>query len=314
VRPDTAPHLRQLLATDAIHIVPELADCAAAKAAEMNGFEIIMISSGDLATSLTGIPDLQLLSLDEFVFMTDRITNMTSMPLIIDADNGFGRPINAYYACQRLRKAGAAGVLITDAAEEGRDGVLSIDEACLKFQAAREGLGPNGYLVARVDTNPETEFEETIRRSLAYREAGADMICILWMHKVPGDRVDLCRRIHDADPGPKWYPDLSTRDGKPELDIDDLVPYNYRMTGVHFSSHAAMLAMLAAGRDVFETRTNVYVDTAFDHTGYKFMTSMSLYGLADGTWPALERKWVKNPQDAIAVRNAEYFVREGDRY
>ena len=88
----------------------------------MNGFEIIMISSGDLATTLTGIPDLQLLSLDEFVWTTDRITNMTSMPLIIDADNGFGRPINAYYACQRLRKAGAAGVLITDAADEGREG------------------------------------------------------------------------------------------------------------------------------------------------------------------------------------------------
>lgn len=314
MRPDTAPHLRELLAKEAIHIVPELADCAAAKAAEMNGFEIIMISSGDLATTLTGIPDLQLLSLDEFVWTTDRITNMTSMPLIIDADNGFGRPINAFYACQRLRKAGAAGVLITDAAEEGRDGVLPIDEAVLKFQAAREGLGPDGYLVARVDTNPATDFEETIARSLAYREAGADMICILWMHKVQGDRLELCRRIHDADPGPKWYPDLTSHGGKSELAIDDLVPLNYRMVGVHFSCHASMIAMLAAGRDVFETRTNVYVDTAFEHTGYRFMTSMSLFGLSDGTWPDLERKWVKNPQDAIAVRNAEYFVRDTDKY
>lgn len=314
MRPDTAPHLRELLAKDAIHIVPELADCAAARAAEMNGFEIIMISSGDLACSLTGIPDLQLLSLDEFVWTTDRITNMTSMPLIIDADSGFGRPINAYYACQRLRKAGAAGVLITDAAEEGRDGVLPIDEAVLKFRAAREGLGPDGYLIARVDTNPATDFEETIARSLAYREAGADMICILWMHKVQGDRLELCRRIHEADPGAKWYPDLTSHGGRTELDIDDLVPLNYRMVGVHFSSHAAMLAMLDTGRHVFESRTNVYVDTHYQDTGYHFMTSMSLFGLSDGTWPDLERKWVKNPQDAIAVRNAEYFVRDTDKY
>ncbi len=121
---DTALILRELVAKEEIFIVPELADCAAAKAAEMNGFQAIMVSSGDLACSLTGIPDLQLLSLDEFVAVTDRICNMSPLPLIIDADNVFGRPLNAYYACQRLRKAGAAGVLITEAAEEGRQGVL----------------------------------------------------------------------------------------------------------------------------------------------------------------------------------------------
>ena len=311
---DTAPHLRKLLEQETIHIVPELADCAAARAAEINGFEIIMISSGDLATSLTGIPDLGLLSLDEFVLATDRITSMTAMPLIVDFDDGFGRPVGAYYGCRRLRKAGAAGVLITDAAENFKEGQLSIAEASAKFRAAREGLGPDGYLVARVDTHPEEAFEETIERSLAYREAGADMICILWMHKVQGDRVDLCRRIHEADPGPKWYPDLSTRNGKAELDVDLLVPFNYRMTGVHFSSHAAMLAMLAAGEDVKRTRTNVYVDTHFEDTGYHFMTSMSLYGLSDGFWPDLERQWVENPADSVAVRNADYFVRPDDKY
>lgn len=310
---DTATKLRELLKRDAIHIVPELADCAAARAAEINGFEVLMISSGDLACSLTGIPDLQLLSLDEFVWVTDRMTSMTSLPLILDIDNGFGRPLNAYYACQRLRKAGAAGVLVTDMAEEGRQGVLPIDEAVLKFRAARDGLGPDGYLVARVDTHPEEAFEETIERSLAYREAGADMICILWMHKVQGDRLELCRRIAAADPGDKWYPDLSARHGQPELDIDDLVPLGYKLVGVHFSAHAAMLAMLDTGRHVFESRTNVYVDTHYDDTGFHFMTSMSLFGLRDGYWPDIERRYVKDPQDAIAVRNAEYFVRPDDR-
>lgn len=310
---DTALRLRELLERDEIHIVPELADCAAAKAAEINGFEVIMVSSGDLACSLTGIPDLQLLSLDEFVWITDRITSMSPLPLIIDADNGFGRPLNAYYACGRLRKAGAAGVLITDMAEEGRAGVLPIDEAVLKFRAARDGLGPDGYLVARVDTHPEAAFEETIERSLAYREAGADMICVLWMHKVEGDRFQLCERIAAADPGPKWYPDLSTRNGRSELDIDKLVPLNYRLVGVHFSAHAAMLAMLDTGRHVFESRTNEYVDSHYDDTGYHFMTSMSLFGLRDGYWPDIERRYVKDPGDAIAVRNAEYFVKPDDK-
>jgi methylisocitrate lyase len=282
-------------------------------AATINGFKILMVSSGDLAGGLTGIPDLQLLSLDEFVLVTDRITSMCDLPLIIDADDGFGRPLNTYYACQKLRKAGAAGVLITEAAGLGRQGVLPVEEAAQRFRAARDGLGPDGYLIARIDVHPEDDFEEVVTRSRAYRQAGADMICVLWMHLIDGDRLEYCRKLDAADPGPKWYPDLSTKAGAAELDIDDLVPLNYRMVGVHFSSHAAMLAMLDTGRHVLESRTNAYVDTHYEDTGYHFMTSMSLYGLHDGTWPELESCYLADPQDAIAVRNADYFVRPTDR-
>lgn len=282
-------------------------------AATINGFKILMVSSGDLAGGLTGIPDLQVLSLDEFVLVTDRITSMCDLPLIIDADDGFGRPLNTYYACQKLRKAGAAGVLITEAAGLGRQGVLPVEEAAQRFRAARDGLGPDGYLIARIDVHPEDDFEEVVTRSRAYRQAGADMICVLWMHLIDGDRLEYCRKLDAADPGPKWYPDLSTKAGAAELDIDDLVPLNYRMVGVHFSSHAAMLAMLDTGRHVLESRTNEYVDTHYEDTGYHFMTSMSLYGLHDGTWPELESCYLADPQDAIAVRNADYFVRPTDR-
>jgi len=311
---DGAVRLRQILdSSDEIHIVPELADCAAARAAEINGFKILMVSSGDLACGLTGIPDLQLLSLDEFVLTTDRITSMCDLPLIIDADDGFGRPLQTYYGCQKLRKAGAAGVLVTEAAGLGRQGVLPVEEAVQRFRAARDGLGPDGYLIARVDLHPEDDFDEVVARSRTYREAGADMICVLWMHRLTGDRMDYCRRLAAADPGPKWYPDLATNNGKAELNIDDLAPLNYRMVGVHFSSHAAMLAMLDVGRHVFESRTNEYVESHFRDTGYNFMTSMSLFGLRDGHWPGLESRYVTDPQDAIAVRNADYFVRATDR-
>lgn len=309
---DPALRLRELLSQERIHIVPELSDCAGARAAQINGFEILMVSSGDLACSLTGIPDLQLLSLDEFVMVTDRITSMCPLPLIIDADDGFGRPLQTYYACKKLRKAGAAGVLITEAAAHGRRGVLPMEEAVLKVKAARDGLGPDGYLIARIDLHPDDDFDEVVVRSKAYREAGADMICVLWMHLVDGDRLSLCKRLHEADPGPKWYPDLTSHAGVAELDIDELVPFNYKMVGVHFSNHAAMLAMLDTGRQVLESRTNVYVDTHYADTGFAFMTSMSLFGLADGSWPQLESRYVTDPRDAMAVRAAEYFVRPTD--
>ena len=83
-----ADRLRAMFNDDKVRIVPELADCMGAKAAEMNGFEVIMVSSGDLACAMTGIPDLQLLSIDDFVRVTEQITHMTPMPLIIDADDG----------------------------------------------------------------------------------------------------------------------------------------------------------------------------------------------------------------------------------
>ena len=74
--------LRALIADGKNRLVPELADCMGAKAAEMNGYEVIMISSGDLACAMTGIPDLQLLSVDDFCRVTEQITRMTPMPLI----------------------------------------------------------------------------------------------------------------------------------------------------------------------------------------------------------------------------------------
>jgi methylisocitrate lyase len=312
---EKAQKLRALMREDDIFLVPEFADFAAAKAAEINGFKVTMISSGDLSGGVTGIPDLQLLSLDEFVWVTERICARSPMPLIVDADNGFGRPLNTFYAAQKLMHAGAAGILVTDAAPEGRRGVLPTDEAVLKFRAAREGL-EDGFLVARIDVDPEDEFEGAMERAAAYREAGADMTCVLWMHKVPlARRLDLCRRMAARDKGPKWYPDITAENGVSELDIDrDLKPLGYKLVGVHFSAHAAMLAMLDTGRHVFEDRNNVYVTEHYKYTGYNFMTTMAMYDLSNGYWPRLEAKWVKDPQDAIAVRNADYFVRPDDNY
>lgn len=318
---NAARRLREMLKDGKVRIVPELHDCASAKAAEMNGFEVIMVSSGDLACALTGIPDLQLLSIDDFLQVTDRITNMTDMPLIIDADDGFGfgRGLNTFYGCKRIMKAGAAGVLVTDTAELGREGQLPIEDAVLRFKAARDGLdcnGYNGFLIARCDTNPEEDFEGLVTRMKAYMEAGADMICILWMHKAKSNKYDLCKKINDAYTCPMWYPDIcgKSHDAN-EITMNELKKLgNYRLVGIHYSMHAAMLAMLDVGRHVMTEQNNDYVDYHFDDTGYKVFTTMSMFGLNDNYWVDLENKYVKKPEDSIAQRNADYFVREDDVY
>lgn len=324
-----ADRLRAMIADGKVRIVPELYDCMSAKAAEMNGFEVIMVSSGDLACAMTGIPDLQLLSIDDFVRVTEQITRMTPMPLIIDADDGFGlgRALNAQYGCMRIMQAGAAGVLVTDTSELGRKGQLPVEDACLRFRAARAGLdanGRHGFLIARCDSDLVHDFDATVERCAAYIDAGADMLCILWMHKIPnrGLKLEMCRKLRDAlnakgakyENFPMWYPDLCGKAHDPEeVSMQDLAELGcYKLVGIHYSAHAAMLAMLDVGRHVMAEQTNDYVDYHFDDTGYKTFTTMSMFGLTDGSWVEAENAFVREPQDSIAQRNADYFVRKDD--
>lgn len=324
-----ADRLRAMLADDKVRIVPELYDCMSAKAAEMNGFEVIMVSSGDLACAMTGIPDLQLLSIDDFCRVTEQITRMTPMPLIIDADDGFGlgRALNAQYGCMRIMQSGAAGVLVTDTSELGRKGQLPVEDACLRFRAARAGLdanGQHGFLIARCDSDLVGEFDETVARCKAYIDAGADMLCILWMHKIHSRslKLEMCRKLRDAlnalgeryTDFPMWYPDLCGKAHDPEeVSMQDLQELRcYKLTGIHYSAHAAMLAMLDVGRHVMMEQSNDYVDYHFDDTGYKTFTTMSMFGLTDGAWVEAENAFVREPQDSVAQRNADYFVREED--
>lgn len=312
-------NLKELISKEEIIIVPELHDCASARAAEINGFECIMLSSGDFACAMTGVPDLQLLSLDEFVWITDRITNAVSMPLLIDADDGFGfgRALNTWYACRRLAKAGAAGVLITDAAAQSKAGVLPAEEAVLRFRAAKDGLeeaDSGAVLIARCDVNPVEHFEEVINRCNRYVEAGADCICVLGLNSAPAEqRFPLAKQLSEAIPGWHWYPDLMSHEGKSDVDLDEIAKYRYKFVGVHYSMHAAMLAMLDTGKHVMESRNNVYVDNHYDDTGFKCFSPMTFY-LRDGYWAELESRYVVDQEDALAKRITPFFVKETDRF
>ncbi len=97
------------------------------------------------------------------------------------------------------------------------------------------------------------------------------------------------------------------------MSLEALAALNYQMVGVHYSAHAAMIAMLDTGRHVYEDKDNCYVAEHYRDTGYNFFTSMVLFGIADGYWENIERKYVKKPEDAMAVRH-RYFCRPDDIY
>lgn len=303
--------------TKEVLLVPEIFDCASTKAAEMNGFEVVMISSGDLACSLKGMPDM-MLSVDEVVGAIDRVCDMTDMPVIMDADDGYGSPLTCYYACKRLGKAGAAGVLITDSMPLGAPGLVSTKVAELRMKAARDGLGDaDALVIARCDVNPATDFEEFVERSNRYMEAGANMICPapFGVHNYEGSHTELCTRIGKAVKGWKWYPDLTADEaGNPDVDIDEIFKYGFTMTGIHYSMHASILAMLDTGRHVMKEKNNVYVTNHYDYTGYKLFSAMSLFGLQDNKWIDTELKYVEKPEDAQTAKKKVYFCHADDVY
>jgi len=307
--------LKFYMEQDKQYYVPEIFDCMSTKAAEINGFEMVMISSSDFSCASTGIPDLNLLSVDEYAYMAENITTMTKMPLFIDADEGFGRPLQTFHGCRRLARAGTDAVLVTDKIGRGEVGLLPIKDAVHRFKAAKDGMeGTDCLLLARCDHSVDENFDEFVERCHAYLDAGADMICPLELNrsKIYGSKHAAARKVADAVKATFWYPNLA-KDEK-AADIAALKDYGYKFVGVHYSFRAAMLAMLDAGRHVFETGQNDYIDTAYDHTGYKFWYSPMAAFFRGGEWVDRETRYVDRPEDAMAHRLEAHFTGPTDRF
>jgi methylisocitrate lyase len=311
----TKRKLREYLDDDELYYVSEVFDCNSTKAAEINGFKMVMLSSSDFSCSYTGIPDLKLLSVDEYAAMTERITFMTDMPLFIDADEGFGRPLQVYHGCRRIARAGADAILLTDMAAYGKPGLLPIDEAVYRFRAAKDGMaGTDCLLLARCDHSIDEDFDEVVERCAKYVEAGADMLLPLEINRSTkyGGKFEAAKKVAQHVSVPLWYPNL--KEGEPASQFDELHSLGYKFVGIHYAFRAAMLAMLDAGRHVLESRTNDYIATAYDHTGYKFYYSPMSAFLRGGEWVAREKKYVANPEESLAARIEKRFTGPTDRF
>jgi methylisocitrate lyase len=150
--------------------------------AERKGFEAIYLSGAAL-TAGHGVPDIGLLSLSEFVDATRFITAKTDLPLLVDADTGFGGPLNVERTISEFEKAGAAAIQIEDQQLPKRCGHLSgkslvtSGEMEQKIRAAAAARSdPDFVIVARTDAVAVEGFDAAVERSLRYLDAGADVI------------------------------------------------------------------------------------------------------------------------------------------
>jgi methylisocitrate lyase len=180
--PTRSARLRAALADHTV-VLPGAFNALTARAIERAGFEAIYLSGAALANSMVGVPDVGLTTLSEAAYHAARCAAVTSIPIISDADTGFGGPENAARTVQEFERAGLSGLHLEDQEFPKRCGHLAgkrlvpVAEFTEKLAAAAAARhDPDWLLIARTDARGVTTYDEAVQRAHAYLKAGADMI------------------------------------------------------------------------------------------------------------------------------------------
>ena len=177
---------REMLNSGKCFVQPGVFNAQSAKIAEAAGFETIGVSGYSVSASLIGKPDVGLTTLTEVVQITGYVCDAVKIPVLADADTGYGNAINAMRTVQQFIKAGVGGMFIEDQVAPKRCGhvsgkqIIPMEEAVGKYRAAvraRDELDKDVVLVARCDARgvADGSLEEVIRRGKAYMDAGIDV-------------------------------------------------------------------------------------------------------------------------------------------
>ncbi len=176
-------HLRELMARGTV-IAPFVFDGVQAKLAEAAGFEAVYMTGFGTAASF-GLPDLGLIGLGEMSANATRISAAVSIPVIADADTGYGNETNVARTVEVYERAGVAALHIEDQESPKRCGfldgkrVIPREEMVLKIKAAVAArTDPGLVVIGRTDAIQPNGWEDAIGRAHAYREAGADLVFV----------------------------------------------------------------------------------------------------------------------------------------
>lgn len=176
--------LRDLLKEPGIIVAPGAHNAFTAKIIEQSGgFQAVYVTGSGTTMSLIGAPDIGLLTMTEMVTQAKNINMAVSLPVIADADTGYGNAINVRRTVQEYERAGIAAIHIEDQVTPKKCGhfegkqVISQSEMVGKISAAVDTReDPDFVLIARTDARAVLGLEEGLRRAEAYVEAGADVI------------------------------------------------------------------------------------------------------------------------------------------
>jgi methylisocitrate lyase len=175
----------QLEDKNKIIVLPGVFDALSARIAEHVGFDAMFQTGYGSSAALLGMPDFGFLNAGETVDNARRIIRAVRVPVLVDADTGYGNPLNVWRVVQDLESFGAAGIFLEDQVWPKRCGhmvgkdVIPRDEYMPKLRAAIEARKSKDFIiVARTDARAPIGLEEAIERGKAYKKAGADVIFV----------------------------------------------------------------------------------------------------------------------------------------
>lgn len=278
---ESRSRLRSMLAAPGMIVAPFVFDCLQARLAESAGFEAVYMT-GFGTSAARGYPDLGLLTMPEMAANARAISSAVRVPVICDADTGYGNPLNVWRTVREYEDAGAAALHIEDQVFPKRCGflagkqVIAMDAMVPKVRAACDARRDRELvIIARSDALQVEGWDGVVRRIRAYREAGADLLF-----------VDGIKTLDDLKRYADLLGDLPLIYNGDLLPLGELAKYPFKVT-IHIGT---MLATFAQIRDTMrELKKTGRIST--DTKSGVFEEFTTLMGVPE--YQALEKKYVE---------------------
>lgn len=222
---------RTLLSQPGCIVAPGVADALAARLVALEGFAAVYMTGFGTSLTRLGAPDVGLLTANEMIDNASRIVDASGLPVIADADTGYGNPINMRRTIRDYEKTGVAGVHIEDQSWPKRCGhlagkrVIPTAEMVAKIKAACDvRTDPDFTIIARCDAIAIEGLEAALERGGRYREAGADMLFI----EAPVGRAEVERVARHFKGVPLLY-NMAASGKTPDLPADELARLGFKL-------------------------------------------------------------------------------------
>jgi len=242
--------LREILRKREAVLLPGASNALTARIIEDLGFKAIYVTGAGITNTFLGVPDVGLISMTELANHVSAIRDVVALPLIVDADTGFGNPLNVARTIRVLERSGANAIQLEDQEFPKRCGhfsgksVIASTDMVQKIRAAADArVDPDLVIVARTDALATHGFEDAIERAAAYIEAGADMTFV----EAPRTReqiVEIPRRVK----APQFI-NIVAGGVTPMIALDELKSMGYSMV---LYANAALQASVAAMQKVLK--------------------------------------------------------------
>lgn len=232
-------------------LAPGSYDAMSAKLVEEAGFSAVYMTGFGTAASMLGKPDVGLLTMSEMVSNALRIARAVNIPLIADADTGYGNPINVSRTVKEYENGGVSGIHIEDQVFPKKCGhmqgkqVIPAEEMVQKIRAATDARSSKDFIViARTDSRAVEGLDSAIRRSKMYKKAGADVLFV----EAPESRAEIEKVARSLKGTPllfNWLEGGRT----PPLSYQELERFGFKIVlfplGALFTAHHAIRELLS---------------------------------------------------------------------